>query len=102
MQLHVKAKGLDASWVIGFQRKRLCAHPVIEYYDCKTMTFVLPLSKQEKFYVPEYYDYENDDDYYRDHKNDKYRSQPTAESSAGVKDHKLVTKNSSSSDKKRH
>lgn len=82
-------------------KKRLCAHPVIEYYDYKTMKFVLPLSKQEKFYVPEYYDFENDDVYYRDLKKDKYQSS-SATGDSLVKDHKLVTKNSSSSDKKRH
>ena len=91
--------------LLFLQKKRLCAHPVIEYYDYKTMKFVLPLSKQEKFYVPEYYDIESEDAYYRDHRNDKYQSagtNPSSDPFSSVKDHKLVTKNSSSSDKKRH
>lgn len=67
------------------------------------MQFVLPLSKQEKFYVPEYYDCENEDAYYREHKSDKYQAAADSSGrSSRTCDHKLVTKNSSSSDKKRH
>ncbi|CAH1784963.1 unnamed protein product [Owenia fusiformis] len=35
------------------QENRLCAHPMLEIYDCNTIHFMAPLAKQDEFYVPE-------------------------------------------------
>ncbi|KAJ8046306.1 hypothetical protein HOLleu_04934 [Holothuria leucospilota] len=35
------------------EERQLSAHPAVEVYECDTINFYMPLSKQESFYVPE-------------------------------------------------
>lgn len=35
------------------EEKKLCAHPFLEIYDGQNIQFMVPLSKQQDFYVPE-------------------------------------------------
>jgi len=48
------------------QKKKLCAHPFIEFYFERKIRFVVPLSQQEQFYVREFQESELSDPYYKE------------------------------------
>jgi len=84
------------------KENKLCAHPYIEFYDREMMQFIVPLSKQERFYVPDYTSLQATDQYYENAlKPAKIRATSPKPSFNSDLCHLYRKKNSSSQDKKR-